>query len=46
MGLSEQYIVVYSGYPTLRDAAAYAFLIGILLLRPKGLFGKTLAEKV
>lgn len=45
MGLSEQYIVVY-GLPPLRDAVAYAFLIGILLLRPKGLFGKTLAEKV
>lgn len=45
MGLSEQYIVVY-GMPPLRDAVAYAFLIGILLLRPKGLFGKTLAEKV
>lgn len=45
MGLSEQYIVVY-GLPTLRDAVAYAFLIGILLVRPKGLFGKTLAEKV
>ncbi|MGZ3703327.1 MAG: branched-chain amino acid ABC transporter permease [Bdellovibrionota bacterium] len=45
MGLSEQYIVVY-GLPPLRDAVAYAFLIGILLVRPKGLFGKTLAEKV
>jgi branched-chain amino acid transport system permease protein len=45
MGLSEQYIVVY-GLPPLRDAVAYLFLIGILLLRPKGLFGKTLAEKV
>jgi branched-chain amino acid transport system permease protein len=45
MGLSEQYIVVY-GLPPLRDAVAYAFLIGILLLRPKGLFGKTVAEKV
>jgi branched-chain amino acid transport system permease protein len=45
MGLSEQYIVVY-GMPSLRDAVAYAFLIGILLLRPKGLFGKMLAEKV
>ncbi|HEY8279523.1 MAG TPA: branched-chain amino acid ABC transporter permease [Bdellovibrionota bacterium] len=45
MGLSEQYIVVY-GVPTLRDALAYAILIGILIFRPKGLFGKTLAEKV
>ncbi len=45
MGLSEQYIVVY-GVPTLRDALAYAMLIGILIFRPKGLFGKTQAEKV
>ncbi len=45
MGLSEQYIVVY-GMPTLRDALAYAMLIGILIFRPKGLFGKAVAEKV
>ena len=45
MGLSEQYIVVY-GVPTLRDALAYAMLIAILLVRPTGLFGKTLREKV
>lgn len=45
MGLSEQYIVVY-GVPTLRDALAYAMLIGILIFRPKGLFGKAVAEKV
>jgi len=45
MGLSEQYIVVY-GVPTLRDALAYAMLIGILLFKPTGLFGKTLKEKV
>jgi branched-chain amino acid transport system permease protein len=45
MGLSEQYIVVY-GVPTLRDALAYAMLIGILIFRPKGLFGKAMAEKV
>lgn len=45
MGLSEQYIVVY-GVPTLRDALAYAMLIGILIFRPKGIFGKAVAEKV
>lgn len=45
MGLSEQYIVSY-GSSTLRDALAFAILIAILLFRPKGLFGKTLAEKV
>ena len=45
MGLSEQYIVSY-GYPTFRDAIAFAFLVIILIFRPKGLFGKVVAEKV
>ena len=45
MGLSEQYIVVY-GASTFRDALAFAILIGILIFRPTGLFGKRLAEKV
>ena len=45
MGLSEQYIVSY-GYPTLRDALAFAILILILIFRPTGLMGKKLAEKV
>ncbi|MGE3262901.1 MAG: branched-chain amino acid ABC transporter permease [Bacteriovoracia bacterium] len=45
MGVSEQYIVGY-GYPTMRDALAFAILIGILIFRPKGIFGKSMAEKV
>lgn len=45
MGLSEQYIVSY-GVPTMRDALAFAILILILIFRPTGLFGKTVAEKV
>lgn len=45
LGLSEQYIVSY-GAPTFRDALAFAILIGILIFRPTGLFGKRLAEKV
>lgn len=45
MGLSEQYIVSY-GAPTLRDALAFAILIFILIFRPKGIFGKAIAEKV
>lgn len=45
MGLSEQYIVSY-GSSTLRDALAFAILIVILIFRPKGLFGKAVAEKV
>ena len=45
MGLSEQYIVSY-GAPTMRDALAFAILIFILIFRPKGIFGKAVAEKV
>jgi branched-chain amino acid transport system permease protein len=45
MGLSEQYIVSY-GAPTFRDALAFAILIGILIFRPTGLFGRRVAEKV
>jgi branched-chain amino acid transport system permease protein len=45
MGLSEQYIVVY-GSSTFRDALAFVILIGILLFRPTGIFGKRMAEKV
>jgi branched-chain amino acid transport system permease protein len=45
MGLSEQYIVAY-GAPTFRDALAFAILIGILVFRPAGLFGKSVTEKV
>jgi branched-chain amino acid transport system permease protein len=32
-----------SGY---KDAVAFAFLFGILLLRPQGLLGRRLVEKV
>jgi branched-chain amino acid transport system permease protein len=45
MGLSEQYIVSY-GYPSLRNALAFAILILILIFKPKGIFGKSVAEKV
>jgi branched-chain amino acid transport system permease protein len=45
MGLSEQYIVSY-GASTYRDALAFAILIGILIFRPTGIFGKRTAEKV
>lgn len=45
MGLSEQYIVSY-GYPSMRNALAFAILILILIFKPKGLFGKSVAEKV
>ena len=45
MGLSEQLIVGY-GAPNFRDALAFVLLILILIFRPKGLLGKTMAEKV
>jgi branched-chain amino acid transport system permease protein len=45
MGLSEHYIVSY-GASTYRDALAFAILIGILIFRPTGIFGKRMAEKV
>ena len=35
-----------SDYSTYRDAIAFAILIGILLLKPAGLFGKAAVEKV
>ena len=35
-----------SKFSTYRDAIAFALLIGILLFRPAGIFGKTQIEKV
>ena len=45
LGIAE---VLVAGYlsPTYRDAIAFALLIVILLVRPAGLFGKAVAEKV
>jgi branched-chain amino acid transport system permease protein len=45
LGLSETFV---SGYlaSTWRDAIAFLLLIGILLLRPSGLFGRHAPEKV
>jgi branched-chain amino acid transport system permease protein len=45
LGLSETFV---SGYlaSTYRDAIAFVLLIGILLYRPSGLFGKHTVEKV
>lgn len=45
MGLSETYVVGYVS-STYRDALAFVLLIFILLVRPGGLFGKSVAEKV
>jgi branched-chain amino acid transport system permease protein len=45
LGLSESFLVGY-GYPTFRDALAFALLILILLFKPTGLFGTKRTEKV
>jgi branched-chain amino acid transport system permease protein len=45
MGLSETYVVGYVS-STYRDALAFVLLILILLIRPGGLFGKSVSEKV
>jgi branched-chain amino acid transport system permease protein len=34
------------GYSTFRDAVAFAILIGILILKPAGILGKNVREKV
>jgi branched-chain amino acid transport system permease protein len=46
MGLAETYIAGVPSLSTYKDAAAFAILIGILLVRPAGLMGKGLVEKV
>jgi branched-chain amino acid transport system permease protein len=45
LGVVETLVVGY-GYPTYRDAVAFAVLILILLVRPAGLLGKNVREKV
>jgi branched-chain amino acid transport system permease protein len=45
MGLSE-YLVVYVGYSGYRDAVAFTLLILILIVRPAGLLGRYVPEKV
>jgi branched-chain amino acid transport system permease protein len=45
LGLCEQMVVAYIA-PSMRDALAFFILIGILLLKPAGLFGIHRAEKV
>lgn len=45
LGLSETFLVAY-GYPTFRDALAFALLILILLFKPNGLFGSKRTDKV
>ena len=50
IGMAETFIVGYGGKiglpSTYRDAVAFAILIGVLLFRPQGLFGRIQKEKV
>jgi branched-chain amino acid transport system permease protein len=45
MGISEEFVAGYVS-STLRDAIAFGLLIGILLFKPSGLFGRSTSEKV
>ena len=45
MGIAEVMVVGYLS-PTYRDAIAFVLLIVILLVRPAGIFGKAVSEKV
>jgi branched-chain amino acid transport system permease protein len=45
MGIAEVMVVGYLS-PTYRDAIAFVLLIVILLVRPAGILGKNVAEKV
>lgn len=45
LGLIEEFVVGYTA-STWRDAVAFGFLIIVLLVRPEGLFGRVVAEKV
>lgn len=45
LGLAEEMLVGYWA-PTYRDALAFALLIGVLIIKPTGLFGSQRTEKV
>jgi branched-chain amino acid transport system permease protein len=45
LGLIEEFVVGYTS-SSWRDAVAFGFLIVVLLVRPQGLFGRVVAEKV
>ncbi|MDP2341277.1 MAG: branched-chain amino acid ABC transporter permease [Deltaproteobacteria bacterium] len=45
LGLVEEFVVGY-GSSTWRDAVAFGFLILVLLVKPEGIFGRNIAEKV
>ena len=45
LGLAEEFVAGY-GLSSYRDAVAFGILIVILILRPEGIFGRVVAEKV
>ena len=45
MGVAETFVAA-SKYNTFKDSIAFCILIAVLLVRPAGLFGKNVAEKV
>ena len=45
LGIAEQFVAGYVS-TTFRDAIAFALLIVILLVRPSGILGKNVVEKV
>jgi branched-chain amino acid transport system permease protein len=45
MGVTETFVAAYLS-STYRDAVAFVILIGVLLVRPRGLFGRVTIEKV
>jgi len=45
MGVAETFVAA-SKYNTFKDSIAFCILIAVLLIRPSGLFGKNVAEKV
>jgi branched-chain amino acid transport system permease protein len=45
LGLVEAF-VSWAGYSTWRDAVTFAILIIVLIVKPSGLFGKNIREKV
>jgi branched-chain amino acid transport system permease protein len=45
MGVAETFVAA-SKYNSFKDSIAFCILVGVLLVRPAGLFGKNVAEKI
>jgi branched-chain amino acid transport system permease protein len=41
LGVIESYGTIYLGWLVDRDAIAFAFLIAVLMFRPRGIFGRS-----